>query len=234
MIDLIAKAKRYFMKKFVFPLIYGTKHGYDAAAYWRDRHAKYGFSLKGSGDEGWSEDKNFRQYMKDRNRFLQILFHEGIDLNRKSVLDVGCGAGWYAGICQDEGAARYVGVDITDVLFGDIRSRYKIAELFKADCTEPLSTDERFDIILCIDVLIHVTEESRLQSALVNIHKHLKPGGVAVIGQLQPRRMKHWFYNNDWTPSDIADGLPGYSMNLHDFKGGKVAILRGVRELVER
>ena len=59
--DPVGFFKRALQKGVVERIMYSKAGGdYDAARYWHDRIAKYGASLRGVGDEGFSEADNAR------------------------------------------------------------------------------------------------------------------------------------------------------------------------------
>lgn len=49
-----------------------TDDGYDAAKYWRARHARYGFDLRGVGNASLSSDENSQQYLHAKETFLAL------------------------------------------------------------------------------------------------------------------------------------------------------------------
>jgi tRNA (mo5U34)-methyltransferase len=83
------------------------------------------------------------------------------DLSGKSVLDIGCNAGFYAIEMKRRGAARVVGIDSDDrylaqaqlasqeLGFGDI-------ELRKLDVYDVGALGERFDLVIFMGVLYHL------------------------------------------------------------------------------
>jgi SAM-dependent methyltransferase len=75
-------------------------------------------------------------------------------LQPKSVIDVGCGAGAFLKVFQDYGVGRIVGVD------GDYVPKEMLCipqeNFVAADLTKPLGLDERFDLALCLEVGEHL------------------------------------------------------------------------------
>lgn len=65
-----------------------------------------------------------------------------------------------------------------------------------ADVTDPPMEGESFDLVLCIHVLEHVPDD---RAAIREIHRVLKPGGVAVL-QVPPSDLARTFED----PSAVA------------------------------
>lgn len=99
---------------------------------------------------------------------------------RKRVLDVGCAYGGFLVAAAEAGASRVVGIDINPELLA-------LAELQMEDhaVAGQVAVDDvvsnglakrwgKFDIVLCNDVIEHVTDPSRCASNLASI---LRPGG---------------------------------------------------------
>ncbi len=98
----------------------------------------------------------------------------------KDLLDVACGTGkhleylkrWYS--C--------VGLDVSQAMLDIARKKVKGITFRKGDMTE-LKLDKNFDIITCLFSSIgYVRTYKNLQKTLVGFSKHLKPGGVVIIG----------------------------------------------------
>jgi 2-polyprenyl-3-methyl-5-hydroxy-6-metoxy-1,4-benzoquinol methylase len=97
----------------------------------------------------------------------------------KRVLDVGCAQGGFVVAAAKAGAAEVVGIDNNPVVFETaplLLSDYGVeADLRRADLTEESLPSElgRFDLILCNDVLEHVTD---VEKAVANLEQLMTPG----------------------------------------------------------
>jgi 2-polyprenyl-3-methyl-5-hydroxy-6-metoxy-1,4-benzoquinol methylase len=174
-------ARRVIWKLIVGPFKYRGTDGYDAERYWSDRHDRFGLGYRGSGDEGLSEDENRAIYEAETRGFAAIAQRHGVDLKGASVLDIGCGAGVYTELCATEQVAEYTGVDITDVLFDGLKEKYPDYSFVKLNAaTESLdtATEDMYDAVICISVIIHVTRPRQLERLLNNCVSALKPDGV--------------------------------------------------------
>jgi arsenite methyltransferase len=99
------------------------------------------------------------------------------------VLDVGCGPGFYcAELLEEVGAdGSVVGLDASPQMLALAERRcagHDNVELREADATSLPVDDEGFDGAVCVQVLEYVED---VGAALAEIHRALRPGGRAVI-----------------------------------------------------
>jgi SAM-dependent methyltransferase len=102
-----------------------------------------------------------------------------IGLPEARVLDVGCGTGFYLHQWRALGARNLAGLDFSSVAVARLRDEFPDVTFFETDIGEsslPFST-ERFDIIGAFDVLFHVVDDERYETALHNIATLLRPDG---------------------------------------------------------
>jgi SAM-dependent methyltransferase len=98
----------------------------------------------------------------------------------RSVLDVGCAYGGFLVAAFEAGARRVVGIDIDPKLLVlarlQLEDHHVGAEIVQADITADGVADRfgTFDIVLCNDVIEHVTDPARCAANLASV---LRPGG---------------------------------------------------------
>lgn len=189
-------------KLLIAPLKYRSGRGYDAQRYWQDRFERYGFSLQGVGDEGLSEAENEKMYEEAGRVFLDLCRSQGIDFPAARVLEIGCGSGFYTRLLAGQGVSRYVGVDITDVFFPELRRRHPDAEFLRMDVTTDSISGE-FDLIVMIDVIEHITETDKLHAAFEQVRGALAPGGIFVLAPVSERGRRSLFYVRFWGEDDV-------------------------------
>lgn len=134
--------------------------------------------------------------MAYRRRVFRLVewleLEDGLD-----VLDLGCGEGFWLLTLQRLRAVRLTGVD-TDL--GRLRSaeaRGARATLVAADAQAIPFPDASFDRILLTEVLEHLPDE---RGALSEVHRLLRPGGVAAISVPHARYPFWWDpINATWT-----------------------------------
>lgn len=111
-----------------------------------------------------------------------------------SVLDVGCGTGLYTEYCLDHGVKSYVGLDVTNVSVLMLKAKYPQLEFRQADISQSsLEFPSTFDIVLVPDVLYHITDDQRFETALQNLGRALRIGGLLAITDVFP--------SSSWTPA---------------------------------
>ena len=123
------------------------------------------------GSQGfWTDDYEYRKERFGRER-MEILTNTIGDIKGKSILDVGCGSGYFLDCAKEKGAICY-GLEIAD----DIRqwvSRQLGIKVFSRPIEE-LASDTKFDVITMFDLIEHVERPAEL---LLHAHRLLKNGG---------------------------------------------------------
>lgn len=149
------------------------------ANYWRDRYASIK-DLRVVGHAGKTTEVNQREYTSAGKRFLELVARDVAPARSTaaSVLDIGYGLGHYARLCHLAGFHSYVGLDLAAPPGPSLGPGYTYR---KADIGVPLHLGQRFDLVLLIDVLFHVTDDARFGQTLANVAKHAA-GMVYVTG----------------------------------------------------
>lgn len=109
------------------------------------------------------------------------------------VLDVGCGSGrWVRFLHRALAPSQLVGVDYASASVAllqetEIASRPGVS-FAVADITQPgLDVGSRFDLVNIANVLFHIPEDEKFDAALVNLRRHLAPGGKVFLTDYLPR-----------------------------------------------
>jgi SAM-dependent methyltransferase len=124
-------------------------------------------------------------YEQSAHRFLDR-FEGRIDVQGKTVLDVGTGTGELAAVLAREGAARVVGIDIqfSDRTIEELRDRYGAKTVHKVRLV-PTTRDmhelgyEQFDMVFSKEAMEHYADPEAFVPLMV---QRVKPGGQMVIG----------------------------------------------------
>src|SRR5262249_10989348 len=79
----------------------------------------------------------------------------------KSVLEVGCGTGGFAGLVRDKSSLNYRGFDFSEVAVEKARARVGQEDLiYVGDATLPSSyAGKGYDCIVCTEVLEHIEKD---------------------------------------------------------------------------
>ncbi len=107
-------------------------------------------------------------------------------LSGLTILDAGCGSGWYAQHFLENGAARVVCVDVSQNMAAAAQARLgALAQVLTADLAEPLTfaADGEFDLIAA-PLLLHYLSD--WMPTLLEFRRVLKPGGILAFSTHHP------------------------------------------------
>jgi len=97
-------------------------------------------------------------------------------LKGKSLLDVGCNAGFFCGWAAFQGAEKVKGIDSNPAFIDQARLWFEGCS-FACMNWEELGT-EKYDLILCLSAMHYAKDQQQLLNMLM---KRLNPGGVLVL-----------------------------------------------------
>jgi len=123
-----------------------------------------------------------------------------------SVLDAGCGSGWYAAHYLENGAANVTCVDASQKMTAATRKRVgDRARVLTADLALPLTfaADAEFDLVAAPLVLHYLPD---WLPTLREFNRVLKPGGTLLFSTHHPCMVFHRFKLSDYfAPTRIED-----------------------------
>ena len=151
---------------------------YEPREFWEQRLREQ-FDLRGTGETGLSLAYNRACYALRRVQLGRVLRDERIELAGRSVLDVGCGTGFFTEFYLDLGA-RVTGLDITEASVAGLRARFPQASFVLADVSDAVPAG-RFDVVNAFDVLYHITDDVRWSRAVRNLADAVAPGGAFLL-----------------------------------------------------
>lgn len=150
----------------------------EAVDYWDSRHRGLE-ALRSGGNTGYDEATNEIFYLVRLGRLVEHISlgtHPAAPLD---VLDAGCGKGYFArGVARC--GHRVVGVD------GSAHA-VETARVLGGGPGYEQSTLSRwrsphlFDVVYCIDVLFHVTEDAEWRESLLNLASLVRLGGRLIL-----------------------------------------------------
>jgi SAM-dependent methyltransferase len=151
---------------------------YTPREFWNRRLTEQ-FDLRGTGETGLSLAYNEACYKLRREVLERALADEGFDPAGRSVLDVGCGTGYFTSFYLERGA-RVTGMDIAPASIERLRERHPQATFLLGDVSEAAPPD-RYELVNAFDVLYHITDDRRWESALRHIAGAVREGGWLLL-----------------------------------------------------
>jgi SAM-dependent methyltransferase len=151
---------------------------YRPKEFW-DQRLREQFDLRGTGETGLSVAYNEACYRLRREVLDRALAEAGADPAGERVLDVGCGTGFFTGYYLERGA-RVTGIDIAPTSIERLTERYPQATFILGDISETPVTGT-FAIVNAFDVLYHITDDARWESAVRHLARAVASGGVLLL-----------------------------------------------------
>ena len=147
--------------------------------YWEARHHARRDSLSAVGHAQLDDETNAEMYEIKRVKLGDMIRRHVANPQGRSLLDAGCGIAMFSSSLVDLGF-DVTGVDVSATALERARSREPRAT-FVPGSLETLSLGRRFDVVVVVDVLLHVVKERAWRSALAALAAHVCPGGMLVI-----------------------------------------------------
>ncbi|WP_425039496.1 bifunctional 2-polyprenyl-6-hydroxyphenol methylase/3-demethylubiquinol 3-O-methyltransferase UbiG [Primorskyibacter sp. S187A] len=129
-------------------------------------------------DQWWSDEVRWVRTLKNLVPGRLAWFDRHLDWTGQRVLDLGCAGGFMAEALTDKGA-QVTGIDpAEDAIAAARRRAAQVGQEIAYDVGvgEALPYDDgRFDAVVCVDVLEHVRDLTRVAAEVARV---LRPGGV--------------------------------------------------------
>jgi SAM-dependent methyltransferase len=155
---------------------------YDPVQYWNTLSGVK-MRLSEVGWPNWTEAYNSARYRLSLEQVSNVLdeFFPGAP---RRILELGCGVGfWTDALLRRWPESRYTGVDLSRPAVEHLRARYAGTagtSFVRSDVAE-FSAEEPADLLVCLEVLLHIVDDDRWRLALGTIGRSLAPGGIALI-----------------------------------------------------
>ncbi len=133
----------------------------------------------------------------------ELLFEEFCDIQGKKILDYGCGEGYFAQFLGEYNEVVAIEPNV------EFCSRFEQNRNFKLICGDENaleSLDEKFDLILCHNVLEYVSDQKNVLNLLAS---HLKTDGeISIVKHHRPGRIMQMtvLLNNFSHAHELLDG----------------------------
>jgi SAM-dependent methyltransferase len=107
------------------------------------------------------------------------------ELRGLSVLDLGCGFGWFCRWAREQGAAQVVGIDVSEKMLARARAETSDGAIVyvRADMEQLDLTPKSFDLVYSSLALHYI---GRLSELVAQVHRALVPGGYFVFSVEHP------------------------------------------------
>lgn len=128
-------------------------------------------------DDNPDSNVTYNQYAKQAGFRIARAFTEKVP--KGSVLDQGCSIGAWFPFFKTRGFKRVVGIDISKERLAVAVSRGYEGKLAPAQKL-PFKPNS-FDLVFCIDVLVHILQRKDRQAAMREAFRVLKPGAPYVV-----------------------------------------------------
>lgn len=157
---------------------------YDAKDYWEKRLAT-SFDISRTGFLGLGQKYNEWLYRACKRNLDLVLKKHHIDVKGKTILDIGCGTGFWVQYFADLDIGALTGIDISRTSMARLSSIYPSYNFIEGDiASDTLSLDNlnhTFDLILAFTVLYHIVSEEGFDIAIQNIRRFAKAGAYVLI-----------------------------------------------------
>jgi ubiquinone/menaquinone biosynthesis C-methylase UbiE len=134
-----------------------------------------------------------------------------------SVLDLACGEGYYTRVLRNHGAARVVGVDLSEGMIQLAReeeTRSPLGIEYKVGDARAFDGAEGFDLVVAAYLLNYAATQNELEQMCRAVTRALRPGGRFVTVNNNPEQPLEYFETSrqfgfiKHTPGDLQEEAP--------------------------
>ncbi len=197
-----------------------TETPYHPARYWTDRFRKR-LDLDATGYHGLGVGMNQWIYRRRRAAVRRLLQKHDVRVRGAMVAEMGVGTGYWIEEWHRLGAAHVLGVDITAVAVETLAQRYPEYRFVQADIGTPdavagLAPRDGFDLVVAMEVLLHITDSSQFQVALNTMARLTKPGGYVLLSDLFLSREVTAYHQVSRTLDEYQGAMSRHGFRLVD------------------
>jgi 2-polyprenyl-3-methyl-5-hydroxy-6-metoxy-1,4-benzoquinol methylase len=158
---------------------------YDPLEYWTSLHERD--DLTAVGQSTLPATFNVWMYRLTARRLER--FVSAHDLQPSTVIDIGAGVGYWVAWWMSRGASTVDGCDLVPAAVDRLGSRFPGRfDTLDISMAPPRGT---YDLVSILNVLLHIVDEVRFESALRNIAAAVRPGGHLLM--VEPIQSGHGY-----------------------------------------
>jgi len=138
--------------------------------------------------ENFADEFDSKMNMYDTKKRVHLVFEELLteDLFGKTLLDAGCGTGWFSKTAADRGAL-VTSMDLGNNLLNKVREKCQTNTVVGSILEIPFPANH-FDFVISSEVIEHTPDPVK---AIMEMHRVLKPDGTMVV--TTPNRL--WYFS---------------------------------------
>ena len=178
----------------------------------------------------YADNRLLSEYLApERVAFYEQVAEISAQEKPRAVIDVGCGAGNLLRAVVERTQPkpeRVVGIDYANA--GIERARELVGSGdFRTESLYDLNLEERFDLVLCTEVLEHVRDPKRAVEVLVDL---CSPSGAILITVPDGAHDTWEGHRNFWSQSELETFLAPYgAVEVRRMEGGEMSLLAVIR-----
>jgi len=156
---------------------------YQPEHYWSDLFSQ-GVNAQSVCYPDWPLSYNRFLHRQQFEKLEKLLDRHHIDLQGKSILEIGPGSGFWTSFFRHGKPSDYTGLDISEASVMSLTERYPEFSFRQADigAAETIQhIPENLDLVYAAMVFLHITDNERLSRAFETICGHLSPGGHLIF-----------------------------------------------------
>jgi len=155
-------------------------------------------------------DRDFVHFSQDE-KYVRFLVSKLRNPETSSVLDVGCGRGYWSRLFKENGVGHVVGIDVSQVGLRTAREAISDVEFALADATRLPYADQSFDMMFCQGLCIFATDDlSTIKTDALELLRCLKDDGLfffASATNLSGKWKGSWLQHKQSTVVDFFRSL---------------------------
>ena len=105
-----------------------------------------------------------------------------------SVVEIGCGVGYWTDYFKSFGVKNYTGNDIAEISVTNLKKMFPDYNFIQGDISEVMLPENSFTLGVMIDVTQHITDDQRFNKAMDNLWKSLKQDAFLIITMWDPAK----------------------------------------------